>query len=121
MTPFFVYNSFTRTPYTGNPAGVFLDTGGLSDDQMLRMAAEVSLESAFVSQGDGNLALRFFTPTAEVPLCGHATVAAFTALAREGRVPVGEPLPFTCPAGRLSVTLEPDGAGVVVHLSLIHI
>lgn len=117
MIPFYVYNSFTRTPYAGNPAGVFLDTDGLSPDKMRKMAAEVSLESAFVSQDGDGLCLRFFTPAAEVPLCGHATVAAFAALAREGRVPLGQKIPFSCPAGHLSVILEAADEGVVVHMA----
>lgn len=82
-------DAFTRTAYEGNPAGVVLDADGLDATQMQRIARELNnSETAFVQSPKGtdhDVHIRFFTPTVEVPVCGHATVAAHYVLAREGR------------------------------------
>ncbi|MBI5021201.1 MAG: PhzF family phenazine biosynthesis protein [Ignavibacteriales bacterium] len=81
-------DAFTLTPNTGNPAGVVLDASDLSDMMMQKIAREINLsETAFVckpKKADTDVHLRWFTPTTEVNLCGHATVAAFHALAQDG-------------------------------------
>ena len=71
------YAAFTDDPAGGNPAGVVLDAEGLDDAAMLATAAEVGYsESAFlVPRGDGRFGVRYFSPLAEVPFCGHATIA----------------------------------------------
>jgi PhzF family phenazine biosynthesis protein len=71
------YASFTDRPEGGNPAGVVLDASGLDDADMQRIAAEVGYsETAFVTGADGDaLDVRYFSPLAEVPFCGHATIA----------------------------------------------
>ena len=78
-------DSFTRTPFRGNPAGVVLDADGLSEAQMQDIARELKhSETAFVlrpSSADHDVWVRFFTPAVEVPVCGHATIAAHYALA----------------------------------------
>jgi PhzF family phenazine biosynthesis protein len=76
------YVAFSDRPDGGNPAGVVLDAAGLSDAEMLAIAADVGYsETAFV---DGD-AIRYFSALAEVPFCGHATVATAVALAeRDG-------------------------------------
>ncbi len=113
--PFFVLDAFTDTPFAGNPAGVFFDDDAcLSDDEMRRLAGEVSLESAFVLPAtDGaDLRLRYFTGTTEVPLCGHATVAALTALAHAGRVLSGDvTLRVATPVGVLTAALARTATG----------
>jgi len=80
-------DAFTETPLSGNSAGVVLDANGLTPDQMQRIAHEMAVaETAFVLSAAApraDLRIRWFTPTMEVPLCGHATVAAFHALAEE--------------------------------------
>jgi PhzF family phenazine biosynthesis protein len=81
------YAAFTTDPATGNPAGVVLDAEGLTDDEMQRIATEVGYsETAFaVPVGDRRFAVRYFSPLAEVPFCGHATIATAVALAeRDG-------------------------------------
>ncbi|MFO7768671.1 MAG: PhzF family phenazine biosynthesis protein [bacterium] len=86
-------DAFTDRPFTGNPAGVVLDAGDLESGQMQAIAREVNAsETAFVcGGGEGDpYRVRFFTPTDEVPLCGHATVATFHALVWEGRIPTME-------------------------------
>ena len=81
-------DAFTETPLTGNPAGVVLNAKGLSDQQMQIVAREMALpETAFLlppTTPDADLRIRWFTPNTEVPLCGHATIASFHALAEEG-------------------------------------
>jgi PhzF family phenazine biosynthesis protein len=76
----FHVDAFTRTAGRGNPAGVVLDADDLDEAGMLRIAAELGYsETAFVlapQEPGHDVRVRFFTPTVEVPVCGHATVAA---------------------------------------------
>lgn len=77
-------DSFTSRMFRGNPAGVCIQTGELSDDMMQNIAMEMNLsETAFVRQEGLEHRLRWFTPEAEVDLCGHATLAAAHVLFRE--------------------------------------
>jgi PhzF family phenazine biosynthesis protein len=75
------YAAFTREPDGGNPAGVVLDAGRLGVDEMQRIAADVGFsETAFLTpRPDGEHDVRYFSPLAEVPFCGHATLAAAVA------------------------------------------
>lgn len=81
-------DAFTRKPFSGNPAGVVLEANELKSKDMLRIAREINVsETAFVLDAPNDevdLAIRWFTPTQEVDLCGHATIAAFHAMAEEG-------------------------------------
>lgn len=107
-------DAFTRKPFTGNPAGVVLDAEQLSGSDMQKIAREMNLsETVFVlppETEDNDLKIRWFTPTQEVDLCGHATIAAFHALAEEGRfgLEVNEPQSFMIEtrSGVLTVDLE---------------
>ena len=78
-------DAFTDTPFTGNPAAVALLDRFPSDGLMQSVALEMNLsETAFCApQGDGAYDLRWFTPTTEVDLCGHATLAAAHVLGGE--------------------------------------
>lgn len=82
----FHVDAFTRTPFRGNSAGVVLDADALSANRMQDMARELRhSETAFVMAPQGNdhdVNIRYFTPTTEVPICGHATIAAHYARAR---------------------------------------
>ena len=81
------YSAFADDPAGGNPAGVVLDAAALDDAGMQRIAAEVDYaETAFVTGRIGRArTVRYFSPIAEVPFCGHATVATAIAIAeREG-------------------------------------
>lgn len=83
--PILLVDAFTDEPLTGNSAGVVVDADGLSDLQMQQIARELAVsETAFVLSPPNpaaDLWIRWFTPSNEVPLCGHATVASFHALA----------------------------------------
>src|SRR3981189_747434 len=77
--------AFTDTPAGGNPAGVVLDASTLDDTEMQAIAAAVGYsETAFVTD-PATKTVRYFSPAAEVPFCGHATIATAVALAeRDG-------------------------------------
>ncbi len=91
---YYIVDAFTDQPFGGNPAGVvLLEQGGAfpSDELMQHIAAELRYsETAFVQQnGPAEFTVRYFTPRAEVDLCGHATIATFGTLVREDIVPAG--------------------------------
>ncbi|MEO1656138.1 MAG: PhzF family phenazine biosynthesis protein [Pseudomonadota bacterium] len=75
---FFQVDAFTDQPFAGNPAAVMMLDAWLPDDVLAKIAAEHNLaETAYlVKRGEGHYDLRWFTPAAEVPLCGHATLAS---------------------------------------------
>jgi len=87
-------DAFTDRPLAGNLAGVVPDAAGLGDETCRRIAAEVGAsETAFVlpTESEGaDFRVRFFTPTQEVDLCGHATIGTFWALAEEGRIALAD-------------------------------
>lgn len=75
----YIVDSFTDKPFKGNPAGVCILDSDLSEDTMLSIAMELGLsETAFISAlpKEGHYAIRYFSPKMEIPLCGHATMAA---------------------------------------------
>ena len=86
----FQVDAFTTTPFKGNPAGVVLDAAGLSDEQMQKIAKELNnSETAFLFGPDDDTCdgvIRYFTPTVEVPTCGHATIASMYAKAVEENI-----------------------------------
>lgn len=88
----YTMDAFTSTIGGGNPAGVVLDAKALSEKEMREIAREVGFsETAFVLPSEkANFNLRFFTPTEEVDLCGHATIAAFKLLYLQGDLKSGE-------------------------------
>jgi PhzF family phenazine biosynthesis protein len=104
-------DAFTAEPLAGNPAGVVPDAEGLSDGQLAAVAAELGAsETAFLTDGDGaaNDRLRYFSPTTEVDLCGHATIATYGALFAEGAIDGGERTLRTN-VGDLTVAVGDDG------------
>jgi PhzF family phenazine biosynthesis protein len=78
-------DAFTQEPLTGNAAGVVPEADGLSEPQMQAVARELGAsETAFLQSHEAmDRRIRYFTPTQEVDLCGHATVASGALLARE--------------------------------------
>ncbi|MCS7314830.1 MAG: PhzF family phenazine biosynthesis protein [Bryobacteraceae bacterium] len=75
--PIYQVDAFASRLFEGNPAAVCPLESWLPDDILVAIAAENNLsETAFLAGGDGRYALRWFTPTTEVDLCGHATLAA---------------------------------------------
>ncbi|MCX5159843.1 PhzF family phenazine biosynthesis protein [Streptomyces sp. NBC_00264] len=136
------YTAFSADPEGGNPAGVVLDASGLDEAAMLAVAAELGYsESAFLTRQGGpgeagardgagepgdagaqdgtgarEYTIRYFSPKAEVPFCGHATVA--TALALAERDGPGD-LVFRTPAGTVPVTVTREGAELRATLTSV--
>ena len=113
--PLLTVDAFTNRAFAGNPAGVCLLDRPAAPEWMQRVAAEMNLsETAFLVPGDEAFALRWFTPTTEVALCGHATLASAHALWDTGRVPRRARIAFDTASGRLHGEL--DGDQIVIEL-----
>lgn len=89
--PFFIVDAFAGKPFSGNPAAVVLLEKALEETEYLKFSSEFNLsETAFLLPLAGShknaarFSLRWFTPTVEVNLCGHATLASCAALAAFG-------------------------------------
>jgi len=98
------YAAFTSSPAGGNPAGVVLDAGQMGDSEMLELAARLGYsESAFLwpRPDPGHYDVRYFSPEAEVPFCGHATIASGVALTE--RAGTARPLVLHTPSGEVPV------------------
>lgn len=105
----FQVDAFAERPFEGNPAAVCLLESDLSDGTLRAIAGENNLsETAFFRPDERRPLLRWFTPTGEVPLCGHATLAAgYVALERLGRT--GNSISFESRCGRLGVSRAHEG------------
>jgi len=101
--PVLVVDAFTSEPFRGNPAGVVLLDKARSEEWMQSFAAEMKhAETAFLVPEEGGFHLRWFTPMAEVDLCGHATLASAHALWETGTLPAGEEGRFRTRSGLLT-------------------
>lgn len=93
--PICVVDAFATERFRGNPAAVCLLSEPAAADWMQRVAAELNLsETAFVVPRPDGWGLRWFTPTTEVALCGHATLASAHALWEYGRLAASAPARF---------------------------
>jgi PhzF family phenazine biosynthesis protein len=103
-------DAFTPEKFKGNPACVCVLPDGFKADEawMQNIASEMNLsETAFVqAQSDNTFLLRWFTPTTEVDLCGHATLATSHILWQEGLLDKKQPVLFDTRSGHLEVTLS---------------
>lgn len=107
--PIHQVDAFTDTPFYGNPAAVCLLETHREAAWMQAVAAEMNLaETAFVWPEGGAFGLRWFTPTVEVPLCGHATLASAHVLYDVGRVRDDAAIGFDTLSGRLTAEREGD-------------
>lgn len=113
--PVCVVDAFADKPFTGNPAAVVFLDGPRDDAWRQNVAAEINLsETAFLEPAGDAFHLRWFTPTVEVPLCGHATLAAAHALWESGRLPPASVARFETKSGALSA--RRDGEWVILDL-----
>lgn len=105
----FKVNAFAKTQSGGNPAGVVLNGNGLSEQQMQEIAKRAGFsETAFVSSSEkADFCVRFFTPSSEVDLCGHATIATFSLMSQKGLLQVGSYKQET-KAGVLNIEVQKD-------------
>jgi PhzF family phenazine biosynthesis protein len=101
--PIWVVDAFTRERFRGNPAAVCVLPAPAPEAWMRQVAAELNLaETSFVvARADGGWDLRWFTPTVEVALCGHATLAAAHVLWESGRLAAALPARFHTRSGWL--------------------
>lgn len=106
----YTLNAFASEPHGGNPAGVVLDADDLSKEEMLKIATKVGFsETAFVSKSKvADFKVRFFTPSEEVDLCGHATIATFFLLKEKNILSAGVYVQET-KAGVLNVEITESG------------
>ncbi|SED82191.1 PhzF family phenazine biosynthesis protein [Streptomyces sp. TLI_105] len=107
-----IVDAFTDRPFSGNPAGVLLLDSFPDDAWLQKVAAEVNLsETAFAhplpAGGEADWALRWFTPTTEVDMCGHATLATAHVLHTTGTA--SGTVRFAARCGLLITTAEADG------------
>ncbi|MFE2266716.1 PhzF family phenazine biosynthesis protein [Streptomyces griseosporeus] len=108
-----IVDAFTDRPFAGNPAGVLLLDAFPDDDRLQKVAMEVNhAETAFAHRlpegGEADWALRWFTPVAEVAMCGHATLATAHVLATTGAHQ--GPVRFATRSGVLIATPREDGS-----------
>lgn len=107
---------FTRDRFRGNPAGVVPEAEGLSDEQMQAIARELNNpETIFVfppRSADHDVWVRIFSPTTEIPIAGHPTLAAHYVRALEGG-PLGAWVRQASPGGTWRVSVEKEANGYV--------
>jgi PhzF family phenazine biosynthesis protein len=104
-------DAFAERPFTGNPAAVLMLEATPPDEWMAAVARETNLsDTGFVIREevpDADFRLRWFTPTVEIDLCGHATLASAHCLFEDG---VEGPIRFATRSGVLTVERQPDGS-----------
>lgn len=103
-------DAFTDTALSGNVAGVVPEAGGLTEEQMQAVARELGAsETAFLRpSNDADRAIRFYTPTSDIDLCGHATIASFGHLYEAGEITSGTHTIET-PVGFLDIEVTEAG------------
>ncbi len=108
---FYIVDAFSSVAFGGNPAGVICiekDKDFPTEDVMIKTAAELRYsETAFVKTlANNEFNIRYFTPCAEVDLCGHATIAAFVVLKKRGVVQDGQLYHIHTKSGIISIHIE---------------
>jgi len=100
-------DAFTDEPFKGNPAGVMIVDEQTDSDQMQNIAMEMNLsETAFIIPKENIFEIRYFTPLAEVPLCGHATLASGHIIYELGLVDHHDTINFKAKGGDLVITRD---------------
>ena len=120
MPSFHLVDAFATRPFTGNPAGVVvLDAGPVDPAWAQHVATEVrASETAFVHPEGGTWRLRWWTPTAEVALCGHATLATAHVLFQAGLADPDAPCRFVTRSGELRTVRRTREDGEVIAMDL---
>lgn len=107
--PLFHVDAFTAKPFGGNPAAVCILPAPRSDHWLQSVAREMNLsETAFLVRQPEHFDLRWFTPTVEVDLCGHATLASAFVLWQQRYAEPEEPIRFSTRSGILTATRRND-------------
>jgi len=119
MIKLFQVDAFTKQKFRGNPAAVCLLDEEKPDAWMKSLALEMNLpETAFLLKKEDGFGLRWFTPAAEVKLCGHATLASAWVLFSEGLFPTDQEIRFFSLSGILTARLENNA--VVLNFPAFH-
>ncbi|MFS0762159.1 PhzF family phenazine biosynthesis protein [Peribacillus phoenicis] len=114
-----IINTFTDQPFKGNPAAVCLLTGESGSEWMQRIAKEINMPvTAFIHLHKGEWQLRWFTPSVEIPICGHGTLASSFFLWGKGYVPRDKPIAYQTKSGILTAKFV-DGMVQLEFPSLI--
>src|SRR5256885_5512872 len=102
-------DAFTSTPFAGNPAAVCVLPAARDERWMQDVAREMNLsETAFLLAENTGYRLRWFTPAAEVALCGHATLASAHVLWEDGHLAAAAPARFPTQSGLLTAERRGD-------------
>jgi PhzF family phenazine biosynthesis protein len=113
-------DAFADKPFAGNPAAVCILAHFADERWMQSVAREMNLsETAFLVRRDGDFDLRWFTPTVEVKLCGHATLASAHVLWQEGHLRLDQQARFHTRSGLL--TAEKKGAWIEMDFPAISV
>lgn len=100
-------DAFTEKPFSGNPAGVCVLNERLDEELMQKIAMEINLsDTAFLVKEDEGYNLRWFTPNAEVDLCGHATLASAHILWEKGYLRKDQEAKFRTKSGLLTAKMN---------------
>src|SRR3954467_5812206 len=95
-------DAFTNEAFSGNPAAVCVLSEPASEDWMRKVAREMNLsETAFLTPREDGYQIRWFTPSVEIDLCGHATVASAHVLWEDGHLPKDRQARFHSRSGLL--------------------
>lgn len=115
----YLYDAFTQQAFGGNPAGVVLEAENMRPETMQKIASELNAPTTGFVVGyeagvESTYRVRYFTPQQEIDLCGHVTIALFTALATKGCAPIhGEEtrMGLKTAAGALPIWVRPGEVG----------
>lgn len=110
-------DAFTTEPFRGNPAGICFPGKEMREDWMQNMAAEMNLsETSFIWDEEGKWKICYFTPSAEIPLCGHATLGTAHIMFSYGMAGKNDLLTLSSRAGLLEIRM--DGNWIVMNFPL---
>lgn len=113
-TTIYQVDAFTEVAFKGNPSAVMISEENLSPELMQNIAMEMNLsETAFVNISENPFKIRFFTPTVEIPLCGHATLASAHILYEKKLTAEIETINFSAKGGNLTVSKGAKGIKMV--------
>jgi len=102
--PIYQVDAFTSEPFKGNPAGVCILENDMPEEWMQNVAMEMNLsETAFIVPEKNFFRIRFFSPEAEIPLCGHATLSSSHIIYEQGIVEAGKEIIFMSKVGELII------------------
>ena len=117
--PFFRVNAFTSSPFAGNPAGICVLDTVKESPWMQKVARELALPiTSFVAPGSGRIDLRWFSPAAEVPLCGHGALAAAHVMWEVGAALGDNPVTFATSGGPVTARRRTDGQEATPTIAL---